>query len=510
MPPRRCRPRSIACCAFWDACRDGAYHERLEPSSDAWGMARQVHESRRSSRIRVFLSRTAVGKESEFLEPVDVDGVEIRGRGLGRRPPAPATRPAVERGEPIEIDFVEHSAPTAVPAAPDVRSRLPRVHGSLPGRSSARSTTSTAPGCSRRNVRSFLQATGKVNRGIRDTIAQEPGRFLAYNNGIQRDRLEVELVDGADGGLGIATSARPPDRQRRADHRIGPPSVARTEASTSATVAVQAKITEVEGEARRDRPADLALRQLQNKVTEADLRVERAVPRRDGETLAQRLGPGDRQTQRDAMVLRARPRTVRRRPRREPTPLDAGIQGAESHSSEVSRRPTWRSSRTRGLSCRTRCSRGAQKNFASFMLALAHGRPSQTSRTSIAWSRRPSSSGERRRSSARRTSVATGRTSSPTRSPSSHTPQRSAWTSSDLEPADHRRASGQQSRRFPNWSMMSSRMNRDRQRHRVGQTRAVLEACAGPRVDHSERREGRADHHHRRWNVERAQRASCG
>lgn len=34
------------------------------------------------------------------------------------------------------------------------------------------------------NVRSFLQARGKVNRGIRDTIVKEPERFLAYNNGI--------------------------------------------------------------------------------------------------------------------------------------------------------------------------------------------------------------------------------------------------------------------------------------------------------------------------------------
>ena len=42
------------------------------------------------------------------------------------------------------------------------------------------------------NVRSFLQARGKVNRGIRDTIAREPERFLAYNNGIT---LTAEAVD---------------------------------------------------------------------------------------------------------------------------------------------------------------------------------------------------------------------------------------------------------------------------------------------------------------------------
>ena len=34
------------------------------------------------------------------------------------------------------------------------------------------------------NVRSFLQQKGKVNRGIRKTISEEPSRFLAYNNGI--------------------------------------------------------------------------------------------------------------------------------------------------------------------------------------------------------------------------------------------------------------------------------------------------------------------------------------
>ena len=34
------------------------------------------------------------------------------------------------------------------------------------------------------NVRSFLQFTGKINRGIRKTINEESHMFLAYNNGI--------------------------------------------------------------------------------------------------------------------------------------------------------------------------------------------------------------------------------------------------------------------------------------------------------------------------------------
>ena len=35
-----------------------------------------------------------------------------------------------------------------------------------------------------KNVRSFLQVKGGVNKGIRDTLKLDPEMFLAYNNGI--------------------------------------------------------------------------------------------------------------------------------------------------------------------------------------------------------------------------------------------------------------------------------------------------------------------------------------
>ena len=50
-----------------------------------------------------------------------------------------------------------------------------------------------------RNVRSFLQARGRVNRDIRDTIIREPERFLAYNNGITLTAESVEL--DSDSGM---------------------------------------------------------------------------------------------------------------------------------------------------------------------------------------------------------------------------------------------------------------------------------------------------------------------
>ena len=49
------------------------------------------------------------------------------------------------------------------------------------------------------NVRTFLSARGQVNRGIQSTLAQEPERFLAYNNGLTTTATEVELGRSAQG-----------------------------------------------------------------------------------------------------------------------------------------------------------------------------------------------------------------------------------------------------------------------------------------------------------------------
>ncbi len=49
------------------------------------------------------------------------------------------------------------------------------------------------------NVRSFLQARGNVNRGIRKTIVEEPHMFLAYNNGLAATAENVELKQTENG-----------------------------------------------------------------------------------------------------------------------------------------------------------------------------------------------------------------------------------------------------------------------------------------------------------------------
>ena len=50
-----------------------------------------------------------------------------------------------------------------------------------------------------KNVRSFLQVKGAVNKGIRDTLRDEPNMFLAYNNGISVTAESVDIVRDENG-----------------------------------------------------------------------------------------------------------------------------------------------------------------------------------------------------------------------------------------------------------------------------------------------------------------------
>ena len=55
-----------------------------------------------------------------------------------------------------------------------------------------------------RNLRVFLSQRPGVNRGIRDTIRDEPAMFCAYNNGITVCAQDVELVNSTNGKVEIS------------------------------------------------------------------------------------------------------------------------------------------------------------------------------------------------------------------------------------------------------------------------------------------------------------------
>ncbi|WP_081711925.1 AIPR family protein [Halomonas sp. PBN3] len=124
------------------------------------------------------------------------------------------------------------------------------------------------------NVRSFLQARGKVNKGIRETLENEPEMFFAYNNGITAtaDNVEIRETDNGptlvradnlqivNGGQTTASihAARKP-RPNRPKARLD-------------QVYVQMKLNVVPREASEEIIPNISLyANSQNKVNDADL-----------------------------------------------------------------------------------------------------------------------------------------------------------------------------------------------------------------------------------------------
>ena len=69
----------------------------------------------------------------------------------------------------------------------------------IPGEYLAELYLEYGPRLLERNVRAFLAARTKVNQGIRNTLRNEPERFLAYNNGLTATASAVSISETGDG-----------------------------------------------------------------------------------------------------------------------------------------------------------------------------------------------------------------------------------------------------------------------------------------------------------------------
>jgi hypothetical protein len=101
--------------------------------------------------------------------------------------------------ETIEIDFEERFHAT-IPCIENTASEKYSVYlAILSGEVLAALYEEFRDRLLEKNVRSFLQVKGGVNKGIRDTLKDEPDMFLAYNNGISVTAESVEIVRDENG-----------------------------------------------------------------------------------------------------------------------------------------------------------------------------------------------------------------------------------------------------------------------------------------------------------------------
>lgn len=94
---------------------------------------------------------------------------------------------------PIEIDFVEDKFRIPCLAASSENNDYEAYVAILPGKCLYNLYERFGARLLEQNVRSFLQFTGKINKGIRDTIKMEPHMFFAYNNGIAATADHIDL-----------------------------------------------------------------------------------------------------------------------------------------------------------------------------------------------------------------------------------------------------------------------------------------------------------------------------
>ena len=142
------------------------------------------------------------------------------------------------------------------------------------------------------NVRKFLQSTGKINKGIKKTLLEEPELFLAYNNGITATVEDLEIEETSPGahvirkmrGLQIVNGGQTTASIHEAGESHG---------VDLSRVQVQAKITEITSSGSDEFVRNISrYSNTQNRVSEADLSSNHPFHRRLEDLAVENTVPG--------------------------------------------------------------------------------------------------------------------------------------------------------------------------------------------------------------------------
>ncbi len=186
--------------AFLVKALDPAFRNSIEETSPGFGLADTIASSWPIVRkVRLFLISNRVlsarvdGRAAGELQGVPiVSSVWDLGR-LHRFASSGRSR------EDIIVEMAEHGGPLAILPAHLSDAGYESYLLVVPGAQLASIYEHWGARLLEQNVRVFLQARGRVNKGIRNTIENDPEMFFAYNNGITATAEEVATRRGAAG-----------------------------------------------------------------------------------------------------------------------------------------------------------------------------------------------------------------------------------------------------------------------------------------------------------------------
>lgn len=98
--------------------------------------------------------------------------------------------------EKVEIDFpTDYNTEIQCLKMSDENPYIDAYMAIMPGITLAKIYRKYQQALLEKNVRTFLQFKGKVNKNIRKTLREEPDMFFSYNNGISTTASEIELTE---------------------------------------------------------------------------------------------------------------------------------------------------------------------------------------------------------------------------------------------------------------------------------------------------------------------------
>lgn len=188
--------------SFAQACQDAGFREQLDDTGNAFALADLIaRQVRKIAKIKLIIVTNAVNgaKQTDAVAVGKVGGIPVTSSiwdlaRIYRYIASGQTR------EDLVVDFAgAFGGGVPVLKASFDGGSLESYIAVIPGGQLAAVYDRWESRLLEANVRSFLQARGKVNRGIRDTIRDKPEMFFSYNNGLTATAESVEIEHTAGG-----------------------------------------------------------------------------------------------------------------------------------------------------------------------------------------------------------------------------------------------------------------------------------------------------------------------
>ena len=189
------------CQTFFEKCLSG-FHGRIEIANEAHELASLIYDCKDLIReVKIILITDGV-TDSRSAETDEINTISIK-RVIWDLQRFKQFITTVEK-EVVNLDFLdEFGKSLQCVKQPSQSERYSTYLAFIPGDTLADIYGKWGTKLLDMNVRVFLSARGKVNKGIRDTIINQPDMFCAYNNGIAVFAKELILSGDSSAGFGI-------------------------------------------------------------------------------------------------------------------------------------------------------------------------------------------------------------------------------------------------------------------------------------------------------------------